>query len=168
MDEKTMELETPQVEDNTSEYIAKINELKQNSVSKSQYDKLKAENKQLLDSLCNGTSFGQAQPQKVLRDYNEIGKELATADFLTAKEFLALSEEFREAMIQQKGVDPWMYKGSSDHVEYTQEDYDNLEAIEMFVDHMHTFDDADKEHYVAEINRLTPRISNKNNNLRKR
>lgn len=157
MEEKTIEMETPLVEDNTSEYIAKINELKQNSVSKSQYDKLKAENKQLLDSLCNGTSFGQAQPQKVLRDYNEIGKELATADFLTAKEFLALSEEFREAMIAQKGVDPWLYHGSSDKVDYTQEDYNDLETIEAFVDHMHEFDNEDKEHYIAEVNRLTPK-----------
>ena len=35
-------------------YIEAIKEMKQNSVSKQAYDKLREENKQLLDSLING------------------------------------------------------------------------------------------------------------------
>lgn len=36
------------------DYIAAINEMKQNSVSRQQYEKLKQENKELLDTLING------------------------------------------------------------------------------------------------------------------
>ena len=36
------------------DYIEAIKEMKQNSVSKKAYDKLREENKQLLDSLING------------------------------------------------------------------------------------------------------------------
>ena len=39
------------------DYIEAIKEMKQNSVSKEAYEKLKAENKQLLDSIINGTEL---------------------------------------------------------------------------------------------------------------
>ena len=42
------------VVDNT-DYIAAIKELKQNSVDRSKYEALRAENKKLLDSIVNGT-----------------------------------------------------------------------------------------------------------------
>ena len=43
-----------QVEDSTPDYLAAIKELKQNSVDRSEYDKLKAENKKLIDAVVNG------------------------------------------------------------------------------------------------------------------
>ena len=39
------------VEDNTNDYIAQIKNLKENSVSKDDYNKLKADNKKLIDAL---------------------------------------------------------------------------------------------------------------------
>ena len=44
--------------DNT-DYIAAIKELKQNSVDRSKYEALRAENKKLLDSIVNGTEIAQ-------------------------------------------------------------------------------------------------------------
>ena len=52
---------TGTVEDNTQDYLAAIKELKQNSVDRSEYDKLRAENKKLIDAVVNGQS-GQEEP----------------------------------------------------------------------------------------------------------
>ena len=45
------------VEDNTSDYISQIKNLKENSVSKDDYNKLKADNKKLIDALANGSQL---------------------------------------------------------------------------------------------------------------
>lgn len=58
MEEKQLINETGEVVDNT-DYIAAIKELKENSVDRSKYDALKAENKKLLDSIVNGTEIAQ-------------------------------------------------------------------------------------------------------------
>ena len=50
-DEKSV---TGNVDEMTEDYIAAINELKQNTVDRQKYDQLKAENKRLLDSIVNG------------------------------------------------------------------------------------------------------------------
>ena len=45
---------TGTVEDNTQDYLAAIKELKEKSVDRSEYDKLRAENKKLIDAVVNG------------------------------------------------------------------------------------------------------------------
>ena len=52
---------TGTVEDNTQDYLAAIKELKQNSVDRSEQDKLRAENKKLIDAVVNGQP-GQEEP----------------------------------------------------------------------------------------------------------
>ena len=52
------EVENNQVTDTSVDYISAINEIKQNSVDRAAYDKLRAENKQLLDTLVNGQYRG--------------------------------------------------------------------------------------------------------------
>ena len=46
-----------QMSDGTADYIEAIKEIKQNSVPKSEYAKLKEENKKLLDSIINGADL---------------------------------------------------------------------------------------------------------------
>ena len=47
-EEKELNVTGEKVEDMTPDYLAAINELKQNSVNREDYNKLKAENKKLL------------------------------------------------------------------------------------------------------------------------
>ena len=62
------------VEDSTVDYISAINELKQNTVDRSKYEQLRAENKRLIDSIVNGQSIDQTQtPQR--RPIEEIRKD---------------------------------------------------------------------------------------------
>ena len=53
-DEKSV---SGEVDDNNTDYIAAINELKQNSVDRSKYEQLRADNKRLLDSIVNGQTI---------------------------------------------------------------------------------------------------------------
>ena len=63
------------VVDNT-DYIAAIKELKENSVDRSKYDALKAENKKLLDSIVNGTEIAQQQSEEKIATANKVADVL--------------------------------------------------------------------------------------------
>ena len=53
------------VEDNTSEYIGQSKKLKESSVSRDDYDKLRADNKKLIDALANGTKLESKVEPKI-------------------------------------------------------------------------------------------------------
>ena len=60
LENKNQISDSSEVEDMTQDYIAAINELKQNSVDRNKYDELRAENKKLLQAVVNGQ-----QPERV-------------------------------------------------------------------------------------------------------
>lgn len=66
--------ETGAVEDMTPDYLAAIQELKQNSVDRSKYEDLKAENKKLLDSIVNGQEV-KIEEQKPKKSVEELREE---------------------------------------------------------------------------------------------
>lgn len=94
-----------------TDYIAEINKLKQNTVSKDDYNKLREENKKLLNSLVNGETI-QAQQVEVKPNVEELIQEVITDhpkwnDLQCAQKLLDL----REAMIDSGLVDPWLPQG---------------------------------------------------------
>lgn len=142
-------------EENVNQYLETIKQLKANSVSMTQYNKLKQENSELLNAILNGEQC--EVPAVKQRSYEEIGKELANLDWTTNKDFFALSEEFREAMIEQRGIDPWTYCG--EHNSPTDEMIDTANAVEKFMEEMHKFDDCDYRTYNAQIDNRIPKAS---------
>ena len=66
---------TKEVEDNTQDYLKAIQDLKQNSVDRSEYEKLKAENKKLINAVVNGQDI-EVEGQPKVRDTDEIRDEL--------------------------------------------------------------------------------------------
>lgn len=90
-------------------------ELKENSVSKEDYEKLQKENKELVAQIINGdggAGNGQPTPEKVdikaLREeiYGPKGADLSNLDYW--KKTLKL----RNAVIEQEGYDPFLPHGS--------------------------------------------------------
>ena len=73
-EEKVLTNESGAVEDMTPDYLAAIQELKQNSVDRSKYDELRAENKKLLQSIVNGQQVEVEEP-KPKKDIDELRKE---------------------------------------------------------------------------------------------
>lgn len=95
------------VEDNT-DYITAIKELKENSVSKEEYLKLKDKNRELLQSLVNGETI--QEDVKVLPNIKEL-REKAFKDGQTNLEYCQNALNLRNAIIEQGGVDPFVPNG---------------------------------------------------------
>ena len=83
---------TGNVEDNTQDYLAAIKELKEKSVDRSEYDKLRAENKRLIDAVVNGqpgqeeqvvVKHSKEQIDELRNDLFNSPRELNNLEFIT-------------------------------------------------------------------------------------
>ena len=101
--------ETGAVEDMTPDYIAAINELKQNSVNREEYNKLKAENKKLLDSIVNGQEVDIAK-QVEGKSIEELRKAYLKED-QTNLEYITNALALREALMAEGKPDPFLPVG---------------------------------------------------------
>ena len=110
MNDETQTRETgKQVDDMTPDYLAAINELKQNSVDRSKYDALKAENKKLLDSIVNGTEV--AQPVEEKKSVEELRANYLKED-QNNLEYINNALALREALMAEGNPDPFLPIGS--------------------------------------------------------
>lgn len=92
------------VVDNT-DYITAIKELKENSVDRSKYEQLRAENKKLLDSIVNGT------PVEVKVEEKKSIEELRAAylkEDQSNLEYITNTLKLREALIAEGKPDPFL------------------------------------------------------------
>lgn len=93
-----------EVVDNT-DYITAIKELKENSVDRSKYEQLRAENKKLLDSIVNGT------PVEVKVEDKKSIEELRAAylkEDQSNLEYITNTLKLREAIIAEGKPDPFL------------------------------------------------------------
>lgn len=139
------------------DYIAAINEMKQNSVSRQQYEKLKQENKELLDTLINGgqvVNAGTVEPKKSIEEMRKqlFSKEAADKG-MTNLEFIEKSLELRDAIIESGGTDPFLPVGKG--IELTREDYEAAEfTAEQFRECIDVAN-GNSEVFTAELMRRT-------------
>ena len=107
-----------------------LKELKENSVSKEDYEKVKKENQELVAQIINGdggAGNGQPTPEKVdikaLREelYGPKGADLSNLDFW--KKTLQL----RQAVIEQEGYDPFLPHGAK--IKPNEQDVERAEAV---------------------------------------
>ena len=104
-EEKELNVSGEKVEDMTPDYLAAINELKQNSVNREDYDKLKAENKKLLDSIVNGTPVETPIPQG--KSIDELRAAYLKED-QSNLEYITNTLKLREALIAEGKPDPFL------------------------------------------------------------
>lgn len=116
--------ETELEEQNSNQhYIEAINNLKATTVSKSKYDKLVEENKNLVNSLVNGDYTavnGQAVTEK--KSIDDIMKE--QAKYAKKNDVIGYMEsalEFRDRILEETGEDVFMSRGAN--ITPTQESY---------------------------------------------
>lgn len=138
--------------DTAPDYISAIKEMKANSVDRSVYDKLKSENKQLLDALINGQQIDLPKEEPV--DVNELRKELFNKDgHLTNLEYVSKALKLRDALIEQGERDPFLPYG--DRVNLTAEHYDKAEQVATVLKECVDFADGDSGIFTAELQRRT-------------
>ena len=121
-------------DDGRVDYISAINEMKQNTVPRKQYEELQKENKELLDTLINGGQMviNETVDKPSIKDLREelYGKD-AVDNGMNNLEYVKKSLELRKAIIESGGVDPFLPVGKG--IEITREDVEAAEfAAQQF------------------------------------
>lgn len=143
-------------DDTTVDYISAINEIKQNSVSRQQYEKLQRENKELLDTLINGGQMvvNEVSPKKSIEELRkEMFSKEAADKGMSNLEFVEKSLELRDAIIESGGMDPFLPVGKG--IEITRDD---VEAAEFTAQQFRECIDVaqgNSEVFTAELMRRT-------------
>ena len=141
---------TGEVVDNT-DYITAIKELKENSVDRSKYDQLKAENKRLLDSIVNGTDIGQVQPQEK-KSIDELRTAYLKED-QTNLEFVQNTLALREALIEKGEPDPFLPIGNK--ILPTDEDVATANRVAQVLQECVDYAEGDSDVFTNELQRRT-------------
>ena len=154
---------TGEVDEMTQDYIAAINELKQNSVDRSKYDQLKAENKRLLDSIVNGTDIGQVKAQEK-KSIDELRAAYLKED-QTNLEFVTNTLALREALIEKGEPDPFLPIGQK--ILPTEEDINTAKRVAQVLQECVDEADGDSEWFTNELQRRTVDIPMPGRNKKK-
>ena len=144
------------VEDNTSDYIEQIKKLKESSVSKDDYDKLKADNKKLIDALANGTQIdGVVEPKvSAVESINNLRTKLfGKGSNLDNLEYCKTAVELRDALIEKGERDPFLPFGHD--VVATDSDYESANRVATVIKECIDYADGDSNIFTNELQRRT-------------
>ena len=147
---------TGTVEDNTQDYLAAIKELKEKSVDRSEYDKLRAENKKLIDAVVNGQP-GQEEQVSVKHSKEQID-ELRNDLFnspreLNNLEYITKAMELRDALMENGEPDPFLPVGKQ--ISPTRDDLEGAEKVAQVYRECIEYAEGDSEVFTNELMRRT-------------
>lgn len=142
---------TGTVDDNTQDYLAAIKELKENSVDRSEYDKLKAENKKLIDAVVNGQP-GDVESKPQLRDPAAIREELFNHEHNNL-DYVKLALELRSSLIAEGKPDPFLPMGSQ--IAPTADDVEKAEKVAQVYQECIDYAEGDSKLFTQELMRRT-------------
>ena len=150
-DEEKINVTGNEVDDMTPDYLAAINELKQNSVDRSKYDALKAENKKLLNSIVNGQEV-QLESQPKMRSVDEIREELFNHEHSNL-DYIKLALELRATLMAEGKPDPFIPVGKQ--ISPTRQDEEIAEKCAQVYQECVDYADGDSEVFTNELMRRT-------------
>ena len=134
-----------------TDYVAAIKELKEKTVSKESYQKLRDENKKLLQSLVNGEQI-QAEVEKP--DINELRKELFNEDSnIDNVSFISKALELRTALIENGESDPFLPVGK--RITPTDEDISAANRVATVLQECVDYAQGDSQAFTNELQRRT-------------
>lgn len=142
------------VEDNSTDYIAEIQRLKESSVSKDDYNKLKADNKRLIEALANGTKTEDVVVPKVsaVENINNLRKKLFSKESnLNNLEYCQAAVELRDALIEKGERDPFLPFGHN--VIATESDIESANRVATVMKECIDYADGDSDIFTNELQR---------------
>ena len=151
-EEKQTSVTGTEVEDMTPDYLAAINELKQNSVDRTKYDELKAENKKLLDSIVNGQVIEVMADEPKVREVAEIREELFNHEHSNL-DYVKLALELRSTLISKGEPDPFIPVGKQ--ISPTREDIEAAERCAQVYQECIDYAEGDSALFTQELMRRT-------------
>ena len=136
----------------TNSYIEAIKEMRKNSVAKADYERLQAENKELMKALVNGETIDIEPPKTV--DVNALRNEIFDADKeMLNLEYVTKALELRDAVIEAGGDDPFLPHGNK--IAPTAEDYEAAERVASVFKECVEYADGDSALFTQELMRRT-------------
>ena len=138
--------------DTNQDYISAINEMKQNTVSKEQYLKLKEDNRRLLNSLVTGENIKEQEKPKEpditeLRNF-AYGKN---SDTINSIDYVQAVLKLRKAIMDKGNPDPAVPRGKKSNP--TQADYIEIERTANILQECIDCANGDNNVFNAEIRR---------------
>lgn len=154
MDEKELNNVSSETtgEIDNNQYIDALNQLKQNSVDRSKYEELKAENKKLLDSIVNGQELDIDLPKK--ESIQDLRNALFTDNSgLNNLEYAEKALALRSALIEEGKPDPFVPIGA----QYlpTDDDYATAQRVANVLQECIDAADGDNVYFTNELQRRT-------------
>ena len=141
---------------NNEQYIAAIEELKASTVSREAYNKLRTENKQLLDALVSGKELPEAE-KKPAPTPTELRKKLFAEENLSNLEYVETALALRNSLIGAGERDPFLPYG--DKVDITNEQIDLANKVAAGLQEMVDFAEGDSGVFSAEYQRRVKDIT---------
>ena len=137
------------------DYIQTINDLKSNTVPKDQYQKLRSENKRLLDALVSGQQVDLPKTETV--NVNDLRKKLFNRDAdLSNLEYVETALQLRDALIEAGERDPFLPFGEKVHE--TAEQHDKANRVAEVLKECVDFAEGDSGIFTAELQRRTKEV----------
>lgn len=155
MNEESVNVSQQENVNDNIDYIEAIKEMKQNLVERSAFDKLKSENKKLLDALVNGQQIEAPKEEKA--DVSELRKKLFNKDGnLSNLEYVETALKLRNALMDAGERDPFLPYG--DRVTVTAEMYEQAQAVADGLQECVDFAEGDSGIFTAQLQRITKDI----------
>ena len=142
------------VEDNAADYISEIQNLRANSVSRDDYNKLREENKRLISSLAKGETITQPTPKP---DINELRKRVFDNEHQSNLEYWGAVLELRDAVIDSGAPDPFLPQGHK--VVPTTEDFECANRVAAVVKECIDYADGDSQLFTNELMRRSVEVA---------
>ena len=134
-------------------YIDEIQNLRENTVSKDQYEKKCEENRKLIQSLANGTPLPGAEQEPPKPSIEELRKKLANGDQLNNLEYVKTVLALRNSLIEKGEQDPFVPQGANVKPEAT--DWAAAQRVADAFQSCVDYADGDSEIFTTELMRIT-------------
>ena len=148
--EKLLNSESGEVDDMTPDYLATIQQLKQNSVDKAKYDALRLENKKLLDAVVNGIPV-EVQSQVQKEDIQTLRNKVFNNPDQTNLEYITNALNLRNRLLEEGYEDPFVPQGTQ--ISAVQADYDRANKVATVLQEMVDEADGDPNVFLNEYQR---------------
>ena len=155
-DNETKEGLDSQENGTASDYIEVINDLKKNTVSKEEYDKLREENKMLLKNIANNVPTpSDDEPKQEPVDVNKLREELFNTDSqdMTNLDYITKVMELRKALMDRGERDPFLPSGQN--ILPTDEDIKTANRVAEVYQNCIDVADGNPDIFTQELQRVT-------------
>lgn len=144
-------------ENAVDKYLDQIKKLKQDTVSRDEYNAIRDENKKLLEAIVEGKTYESSSTDESAPTADELRKELYGngVDKMSDLDMIAKTLQLRQMIIDEGGEDPFVPYGKK-----IAPDYNDYVAAQKLADGLqHCVDVADGNNavFIREITRITNR-----------